>query len=172
MSTMLTGVVRGCPRPWQEVGWVALLAGLLWAAMPWGQVYQVTDLGTLVPNGLNDKGSLVGAMGGHASRWRAGQAPEDLGFGGVALGIVPSDMAVGFLGGVRHLYDGVVWSEAGWPDTLVSQPSPAGSAADGQLAIVLGASGYPGPLLRGSRYQALDDLRASPEWTYCIRLAG
>jgi hypothetical protein len=35
----------------------------------------------------------------------------------------------------------------GLPDTQVSRLSLACSAADGQLATVLGASGYPGPLM-------------------------
>jgi hypothetical protein len=50
----LTRAVRGCPRPWQEVGWVVLLAGLLWAAMAWGQGYTFEPLECFVPTGVAD----------------------------------------------------------------------------------------------------------------------
>jgi len=58
----LTRAVRGCPRQWQEVGGVALLAGLLRASLAWAQAYEFESLECFVPMGIAD-----GQIGGSAS---------------------------------------------------------------------------------------------------------
>ena len=122
----LTGMVQGCARRLQDAGVMVLLAGLLWAAMAWGQSYQFTDLGYFIPEAINNNGSLAGVVfPGHAARWRAGQALED--FGGImaaATAINASDVAAGYTGGVVHWSDAVWWRKDG---TRLMWPVPPGA---------------------------------------------
>ena len=115
----LTKVVRGCSRQRQDVGGVALLAGLFWAAMAWGQAYIYESLGTFLPSDIAE-GQIAGCSSNcfFAARIIDGvfqvlNHPEASGRG---FAINSAGVVVGLSGAVSgqaQAYAAMVWDAAG-----------------------------------------------------------
>ena len=139
----LTRAVRGCPRQWQDVGGGAFLAGLLWAAMAWGQAYHIEDLGCFLPTALTNNREISGNSTYGAPTCGGGvDFPARLHHGtierlanpeatGRAYAINTQGVTVGLSGAVPPMaYGPMVWDMAGVGTAL---PVPPGHRTMGGI---------------------------------------
>src|SRR5215831_9650703 len=140
----LSRMMHGCSRPLQDVGGVALLAGLLWVAMAWGQQsYTYENLGTFLPSDIAD-GDIAGStVFGFPARMVDGtfqllNHPEatGLGFGINRRGVVVGNSGLTLCCG--QAYGAMMWDANGVGTNL---PLPATSRPYVSAAYAINARG-------------------------------